>query len=236
MMELDQTTGTPANKAGNSGIITAVAAVGVGAALMSATRSARAVTPALTYAQIQGTGDIKVLNYALSLEYLEADLYAQAIMRLTTGGTNALGIAIPGLNLTGPDVDYITEFAVVEADHRDFLKAALGSQAMAGFKYDFNMQNRTRAQVSAVVYDAELTGVGAYLGAIPDFATKTYVPVAAAILGTEARHTAAMAIVQNILFNTNIETAPLANENNGRDTPVDPDTVLAHVSPFIVVS
>src|SRR5947209_2167842 len=57
---------------------------------------------------IPGKGDVKVLNYALALEDLEADLYAQAKLRLTTGGTNALGIAIPGLHIdpTQPDVDY----------------------------------------------------------------------------------------------------------------------------------
>lgn len=237
----NQTVPAVSERNGNaaSNTISTVMTLGAAAALVLASRSAQAVSPALTFeANIPGTGDVKVLNYALALEDLEADLYHQAVLRLTTGGTNALGTTIPGLNLDSSQVDvaYATEFAAVEQEHSDFLRAALGTQAITKFKYNFGMESLSRQGVSQLLYDAEATGVHAYLGAIPNFATKTYLPVAAGILGTEARHTAALAIVQNILFNANIETAPLANENNGRDTPLTPDQVLAHVSPFIVIS
>ena len=80
------------------------------------------------------------------------------------------------------------------------------------------------------MYAAELTGVSAYLGAIPLFnPAKTYLSVAAAILGTEARHTAFLAATLNgPPFNLAgaLKTAPLANENSGRDTPLTPDQVL----------
>ena len=60
----------------------------------------RAVSPQLTFeANVPGKGDVKVLNYALALEDLEANLYVQALQRLTTGGTNAVGKTIPGLGL-----------------------------------------------------------------------------------------------------------------------------------------
>ena len=68
-----------------------------GAALLAA--PAQALDKTLTYADIPtlkllnlpglpAGNDIKVLNYALTLEDLEADLYVQAVQRLTTGGVN----------------------------------------------------------------------------------------------------------------------------------------------------
>lgn len=222
------------------------AALAAGAAAVAgslfAPSPALAVEPALTFSQIPGTGDIKVLNYALALEALEADLYAQALMRLTTGGTNALGKKIVGLNLgNSPDVQLVAEFGKVEREHRDFINGALGGQSLlaaAPFnaaRFDFNIQNLSRRQVVELVYTAEKTGVSAYLGAIPLFATRNYLRVAGAIQGTEARHTAVFAYLLNKQYSAGLNVAPLANQNGGRDAPLSPNAVLAAVSPFIVL-
>jgi Ferritin-like domain len=219
---------------------TAVAAAGVVAMKLFSPARAFAVTPALTFNNIPGTGDIKVLNYALALEDLEADLYAQALMRLTNGGSNALGTHITGLNINQnqPDVLYAREFGKVEVEHRNFLQSALGSQAIPLFKYNFNMQNLSRQQVLTLIYSAEMLGVGAYLGAIQYFVTETYLQTAGAIQGTEARHTAVIAEIIDNLFSETIPVAPLSSQfggnNNGLDAAVPPNTVLATVSPFIV--
>ncbi|HEX8833687.1 MAG TPA: ferritin-like domain-containing protein [Abditibacteriaceae bacterium] len=214
---------------------------GVAVATALSARAVRAVSPVLTFENdIRGTGDIKVLNYALALEDLEADLYAQALMRLRDGGTNALGIRINSLGLTNSaeDVEYVAKFAIVEQQHATFLRNAItaaGGPVQPKYKYDFGMQNRTRKQVDDLVYLAEKTGVGAYLGAIKFFATKNFLAVAGAIQGTEARHTAIFADVLNELFNEGLPVAPLAGQNNGIDQPIAPNTVLSSVSPFIVV-
>ena len=51
-----------------------------------------------------------------------------------------------------------------------------------------------------LVLEAEATGVQAYLGAVPYFSTGSpYLTVAAAIQGTEARHTSVLTIVRNLL-------------------------------------
>lgn len=183
--------------------------------------------------QIPGSGDIKVLNHALALEYLESSLYRQAIARLTTGGVSDTNVAFTGLGYTGPLLDYLNEFRQVEEDHSDFLRNAIqqaGGPAIGenDFAFDFGMENRSAVQVGTLVYLAELTGVSAYLGAIPFFTAPNspYIPIAAAILGTEARHTAAVAAVLNAEFSTNIATAPLASDSQGRDTPAEPDQVL----------
>lgn len=213
--------------------------------------------PTFRFSDIPGAGDIKVLNYALALEALEADLYVQALTRLTTGGSNSLGAAIPGLGLddSQPDVRYTKQFGKVEAEHRNLLNGALGDQSIIGTgangilrtaKFDFKIETMSRQQVVEMLYTVEATGVQAYLGAIKYFATHTYLATAGAIQGTEARHTAAIAIVFNLLgFTPRKDTAPLAGQTttiygnpnqSGIDGTLEPDAVLAAVSPYIVVS
>jgi hypothetical protein len=190
----------------------------------------------LTFADIPGTGDIKVLNYALALEQLEANFYNQLRKRLTVGGYNENGTNIPGLGLTTgeEDVQYVLEFELVERAHRDFLTAALGSSAIQPFKYDFGLDTKTRQQALDLLHNIERTGTSAYLGAINEFATTTYVQTAAAIQGTEARHTAVIARVCNTLFGETRKTAPGYQNNNGIDVGFAPDTVLAAISGFIL--
>ena len=194
--------------------------------------------------------DIKVLNFALALETLEAELYRQAVLRLTTGGTDMFGNTITGLNVSGADVTYLTTFAAVEAEHRNFLTTALGGNwvTAAGAKFDFGFADTnnfgtpalTRLQTVQLVYAAEQTGVSAYLGgAGPGGLTPggAYLGIAASILGTEARHTTAVAILLNgPLFNESpkLATAPLAYPVNdvgtangiGLDTALSPDVIL----------
>lgn len=256
-MQIADTPAKPSNGSGSLMRGTIMAAAGVAAATLLSSRRARAaVSPPLTFSAIPDTGDFKVLNYALALEALEADLYTQVIQRLTTGGTNALGITIPGLGLSDsePDVKYAKEFALVEAQHRDFLDSSLGDRSILGTgtngilhnaKFDFGIQSLTRQQVLDLLYTVESTGTQAYLGAIPSFATHTYLAKAAAIQGTEARHTATLAVVNNILnFSPFKDTAPLAGQTTnvlgtprtvGIDGTLAPDTVLAAVSPWIVL-
>ncbi|MBA3274065.1 MAG: ferritin-like domain-containing protein, partial [Chthoniobacterales bacterium] len=111
----------------------------------------------------------------------------------------------------------------------------LQTNAFKNVRFDFKTNSLNRRQVLELVYTAERTGVGAYLGAIPFFETKTYLQTAGAIQGTEARHTAVIAAVLNKLYGANIAVAPPANVNNGIDSPLAPDDVLAAVSPFIVL-
>ena len=193
--------------------------------------------PSLTFAAIPGSNaDIKVLNYALALEATEADLYRQALIRLTTGGTiNGVVVAGLGVDSQQPDVKYITQFALVENQHRDFLANALGSQAitltaLSGATFDFKIGTLDRAGIVDLLRNVEATGVQAYLGAIPFFGTKTYLAIAGGIQATEARHTSVITATQNALFGTRNPTAPLALDNNGIDSTMTPDMVLAAVS------
>jgi hypothetical protein len=223
--------------------LVAGAAVLGGAALLSGARPAQAQTSrTVRFSDIPGSGDIKVLNYALALEALEAELYRQAFARLTTGGTDNLGQPIVGLGLTDSNavVPYIRSFGVIENQHRDFLTAALGAEALTSkapfstVKFDFKIQSLDLRGVVDLVLLAEQTGVQAYIGAIPFFKTKTFLQTAAAIQGTEARHTAALTAISNRLFNEQEPTAPQADDNSGIDKPLTPDAVLGAVSKFFV--
>jgi hypothetical protein len=224
----------------------ALAAAGVAAAGLLAPKAAMAVTPALTFAQIPGTGDTKVLNYALALEALEAELYRQAVARLTTGGTDNLGNKFSGLEIDPKErlVGFVQEFGKVEVEHRNFLNAALGKASLLNtptfknVKFDFGISKLDGLGVLSLVYTAEKTGVGAYLGAIDYLATKDYLQIAGAILGVEARHTAVIAdTIQDFYPSAaaSVEVAPSAAENGGKDVAVSPDKVLAAVSPFIIL-
>ncbi len=236
----------------------AFAIAGLGAATIAATSHGAAKT--LTFSDIPSLGllklpglnlkaDVHVLNYALALEDLEAELYRQCVARLTTGGVSQIGAEIPGLNIDPymPDVYHIKGIAQVEAEHRDFLRGALKLDGIirglgiGPKKYDFGIPTKSREEVLALLIDVEATGAAAYLGAIPFFGTKIFLTTAAGIQGTEARHTAALQSIQNRLVMDGIITggapvppAPLASMNHGIDTPMDPDAVLAKVSPFIV--
>ncbi len=199
------------------------------------------------------TPDTKALNFALALETLEAELYRQALLRLTTGGTDMFGSAIAGLGLasTQLDVQYLTTFGKVEAEHRDFLTTALGGNwvttAKALFDFGFATTNNfgtaplSRLQTMQLIYAAEQTGISAYLGGITAgglVAGSQYLGIAASILGTEARHTTAVAILLNSgLFNETpkLATAPLVTptvkdlgtaNGPGLDTALPPDAIL----------
>lgn len=231
----------------NGAAMGALALAGVGALALGALNAspALAISPALRFSDIPGTGDIKVLNFALALEDLETEAYVQALQRLTTGGRGGRdavpGTNIPGLNVgaSARDVNFLRRFTRVETQHRDFLRSAItsaGATAIRPFDYNFNMASLSRAQVVNLIYTLELGGTRAYLGAIPFFATKTYVPVAAAIQGTEARHTAIFADILNDLNGANVQPTPPQNAQPGvREATTTPDQTLAVISPFIVL-
>jgi hypothetical protein len=211
-----------------------------------------------TNVQIPLAGDDKVLAYALAAELLEATLYQQAYLHLTGAAlpaspanttppsivTDALGysygasgnVANLGVATTDAIAEYLAEFAAVEFQHAAFLNSALGSPYanlspgnVVSFAFGLNTLT-TKEQVAELVYTAELIGVSAYTGAVPSFTQQSpYLQIAASILGTEARHTAALAATLNTESGTSIETAPMYNEPSypgGRDVPLTPDQIL----------
>ena len=78
--------------------------------------------PALAAAKPSGKQDVRILNFALALEYLEAEFYARAL----AGGA-----------LSGRTRDLAKVIAKHERDHVAFLKEALGRKAVKSPTFDF---------------------------------------------------------------------------------------------------
>ena len=154
--------------------------------------------------------DVKILNYALTLEYLEAEFYAQAKQHITSG----------------PLAAFATLVASDEAAHVAALKKALGRKAVAKPRFDFANAVTDPSTFQATAFTLENTGVGAYLGQAGHIKTPALLAAAASILTVEARHAGAIATI----INTNQLSGPKGIVPNGPfDKPLSMKTVLAAV-------
>lgn len=145
--------------------------VAVGGAFAGAIpRLASAATP---------KSDVAILNYALTLEYLEAAFYA--------GARANAGI------FKGDTRNFVSVVANHEAVHVAFLKKALGSAAVKKPKFDFKGTNNTNQKTfEATAQLLEDTGVSAYLGQVANIKTPAIAAAAGTIVTVEARHAAWM--------------------------------------------
>ncbi|WP_375382950.1 ferritin-like domain-containing protein [uncultured Sphingomonas sp.] len=92
-----------------------------------------------TAAEAQTVTDADILNFALNLEYLEANFYyfaafGTSIPLTSTAGTGTFGAATGGraVTFTDPAVrSYSQEIVADELNHVNFLRSALGSAAVA---------------------------------------------------------------------------------------------------------
>ncbi len=127
-----------------------------------------------------GAGDIGILNYALTLEYLESSFYNQA--------TSAGKITDPALRQLLRTVTKDENF------HVKFLKEALGSKAIKKPKFDFHGIPSDQSKFAATTYVLENTGVHAYLGQAPNIQSAKVLLAAASIVTVEARHSGAIGL------------------------------------------
>ena len=119
--------------------------------------------------------DVKILNFALTLEFLEAEFYKQAVANQAYGNSADL-----------------KRFAEVvadhEADHVKFLRGALGSKAIKKPTFDFGDTVTNQAKFAATSQVLEDTGVSAYLGQVKNLFQASVLSAAATITTVEARH------------------------------------------------
>ena len=129
--------------------------------------------------------DVAILNFALTLEYLEAEFYA--------GARRNAGI------FRGDTRNFVDVVAKHEATHVAFLKKALGSAAIKKAIFNFkgtNNQNQKTFEATAQLL--EDTGVAAYAGQVGNVKTKAILAAAASIHSVEARHAAWMRHIRQI--------------------------------------
>jgi len=158
---------------------------------------------------------VEVLNYALTLEYLEAEFYKQG---------NAA-------NLVGGDV--ATLFETIQSDEETHVVALtdtikqVGGKPVKAPKVDFGGAFKDEKAFLELAHVFENTGVQAYLGAAPSlFEEKELLAAAAAIFGVEARHAA----VLGDLLGLEAEGGVFMGST---ETPKSKDEVLKAVMPFI---
>jgi rubrerythrin len=119
--------------------------------------------------------DAKILNYALTLEYLEAAFYKQAVANAAYGNNPALKA-------------FAETVAAHEAKHVSFLKGALKSAAISSPKFDFGDTVTDPAKFAATAQVLEDTGVSAYLGQVGNIFQAPVLKAAGTIATVEARH------------------------------------------------
>jgi hypothetical protein len=143
----------------------------------------------------QGPSETDVLNFALNLEYLEAEFYSVAVTGATlsstvTGGTStATGGA--KVAFTDPRIaDIAAEIAADETLHVQYLRTALGEMAVAEPAINLNALGigfASQAQFLTLARAFEDTGVSAYAGAAT-LLSGNNLQAAAQILAVEAYH------------------------------------------------
>jgi Ferritin-like domain len=127
-----------------------------------------------------GKGDIGILNYALTLEYLESSFYNEA--------TRAGKITDHALKA------FLKTVTSDENAHVKLLKSALGAKAVKKPKFDFMGIPRDPAKFAATAYVLENTGVHAYLGQAGNIKDPKVLITAASIVTIEARHSGAIGL------------------------------------------
>ncbi len=119
--------------------------------------------------------DVAILNFALTLEFLEAEFY-------TLAAKNGKFQGRPG--------QFARVVGAHERAHVAFLKSALGSAAVAKPKFDFKGTTDSVGPFVNTAIVLEDAGVAAYAGQGPLLKTKAIVAAALSIHSVEARHAA----------------------------------------------
>ncbi|RZJ94816.1 MAG: ferritin-like domain-containing protein [Hymenobacter sp.] len=161
-----------------------------------------------------GSGDFGVLNYAYALEQLEAAFYAQVLT----------GDYYKGLSGTNAEKQIFTDLALHEKIHADFLKTALGSNAIKALTPNFsaiNFNDRTSVLTTAQAF--EDLGVQAYNGAGQYITSADYLVLAGKIVSVEARHAA---LIRDII-SYNSFVGPVSGSTVTSNAVIDPSTTSA---------
>lgn len=236
----DFTTGAGA-ALGRRGLLSTagIAAIGALSGTLAAAGSATAAT----------VTDADILNFALNLEYLEAEFYLRAATGrgLASGeieGQGRLGAVSGGRKVPFKSSvvrTYAQEIAEDEHAHVKFLRAALGSAAVARPAIDLDRSFTLAARAAGLVgpsqkFDAfanennfllaaflfEDVGVTAYKGAAPLISSKGVLEAAAGLLAVEAYHAGE---IRSVLYSRGLFMAAraISDARDALDGPGDKD-------------
>jgi len=180
-----------------------------GGSKKSSTASKAAATTGGTATQNSGTGDLAIVNYALTLEYLETEFYAKVVASgLFNGAVGKL----------------IKDFGRQEQTHVEALKGTaekLGGTPAS--KPEGKFPITSAAQVAQLAYTVENLGASAYLGQAANIKNVEVLAAALAIHTVEARHAATLGTL----------VKKSVTPDGAFAKPADMSTVLAAVKPFL---
>ncbi|MQA13445.1 MAG: ferritin-like domain-containing protein [Pseudonocardiaceae bacterium] len=228
----------------------AAGAAGLGVAGTASLAGTASAQPDLLGGQPQQTGpsDAAILNFALNLEYLEAEFYLRAVTGEGLPEGSVGGRGTPGAVDGGRQVrfetravrQYAHEIAADEKAHVDFLRGALGEAAVSRPSINIDEAFTAAAMAAGLIeegqqfdpyaneenfllaaYVFEDVGVTAYKGAAPLVDNKTFLEAAAGILAVEAYHASN---IRTSLAAKGLE-APSVKISDARDS-LDGDTDL----------
>ena len=193
-----------------------IAACGSAAGSSSSSRTASsagggassATTSNMTSTSDPASGDLAIVNYALTLEYLESQFYEKVVNS--------------GL-FKGKALSVLKTFGAEEADHVNALKTVAGQLGTAAAEPTGKFPIHNAAQVTALAATVENLGASAYLGQAPHIRSKEILAAALSIHSIEARHAATL----NLL----LKKSPTPDGAFAK--PMSMTQVLAVVKPFI---
>ncbi|MFI5257537.1 MAG: ferritin-like domain-containing protein [Gemmatimonadales bacterium] len=169
--------------------------------------------------------DTGILNYAFALEQLEAAFYTAVVASAAFGG------------MTAEQKEVMTDLRSHEVAHREFLRAALGSNAIGDLSLSDSAVAATIATVDSILKNAEAfedLGVSAYNGAGKYLADANNLLLAGKIVSVEARHAAAIRDLREgkslagTPANTRFAGDDVVNAQ-GLDVKLEPSAVLTRV-------
>jgi len=190
------TSRTTSSAAGTASAAGTSSAAATGAGTASSTSSAAA------------SGDLAIVNYALTLEYLESQFYAKVIKSGLFHGT---------------DLSVLKTFGAEESQHVIALKKVAMSLGTPAAEPTGKFPIHTAAQVTALAASVENLGASAYLGQAGNIKSPEILAAALAIHTIEARHAATL----NLL----LKKSPTPDGAFAK--PMSMAQVLAVVKPFI---
>lgn len=189
--------------------------------------------------------DETILNFALNLEYLEAEFYLRGIGK-TLNDDEIQGVGKLGGVSGGREVnfeskltrDYAVEIANDERDHVNFLRGALGGAAAARPAINLDDAFTAAATAAGLIQPGETfdvfadensfmlggftfedVGVTAYKGAAPLISNPAFLEAAAGILAVEAYHAG---LLRTVLLARGLEV-PANAISDARDSLDGPD-------------
>jgi rubrerythrin len=158
-----------------------------------------------------GGGDVDILNYALTLEVLEATFYERGLKEVAglDGATKRLAREI-----RDNEMEHVVALT-------DTIKQ-LGGKPVAAPELDFGAAFADERAFLKLANTLEDTGVSAYNGAAPQITSGDVLSAAGSIVQVEARHAALIRLLRDT------DPSPQAF-----DPPSDMQDVLAAVKPLI---